>query len=136
MEGQPFGNKICEICYDKKLEGKIKRKLRCGHEICNSCYDKINNNKCPFCRQVIKTPSIDIIPKEIRVFSAPEVNTIIRYESPPNVNSVENYCFSLGSSRVGRRIQERSKNENRVEALIDDPLDNDEELMFDIDISE
>lgn len=39
----------CVVCYKS-----VNSVTKCGHYLCRECHKKIENNKCPLCRQVIK----------------------------------------------------------------------------------
>lgn len=41
--------KECEVCYSNPQVGLLK----CKHWCCQDCINKLNNNRCPFCRQPI-----------------------------------------------------------------------------------
>jgi|694.fasta_scaffold85444_7 hypothetical protein len=38
----------CPICLQTKNEGVI---TNCGHKFCKLCITRINDNRCPYCRQ-------------------------------------------------------------------------------------
>jgi hypothetical protein len=69
--------KECYICYEDVNENHFK-KLSCTHELCQSCYSKLPNEKCPFCRQIIKEKIIELIedPEEWLLY---DINEWITY---------------------------------------------------------
>jgi hypothetical protein len=38
----------CPICLQTYNDGVI---TRCGHKFCKTCISRVNDNRCPYCRQ-------------------------------------------------------------------------------------